>query len=220
MKLENYSNDKDEQIINRVNNIKNLYKSYMNQDINKENIPANLKNSEDDLIAIVMCNLKKSLNIILRDSQLYSLIILLGKNIDKGRIIQVFSGEGKTIITHCLAAVLVFQGHKVDIICGDPHIAKRDSKEAKKILEHLKISVAHNIKVENDCYKKDILYGSIDKFQGGIMRDGYQLNGERQNREFDIVLLDEIECMFLDKKSNKKEKKISDGLDSVQKYAH
>ena len=198
MKLENYSNDKDEQIINRVNNIKNLYKSYMNQDINKENIPANLKNSEDDLIAIVMCNLKKSLNIILRDSQLYSLIILLGKNIDKGRIIQVFSGEGKTIITHCLAAVLVFQGHKVDIICGDPHIAKRDSKEAKKILEHLKISVAHNIKVENDCYKKDILYGSIDKFQGGIMRDGYQLNGERQNREFDIVILDEIECMFLD----------------------
>ena len=198
MKLENYINDKDDEIIRRINKIKNLYESYNSKDITKENISDNLKNSEDDLIAIVMCNLKKSSNIILRDSQLYSLIILLGKNKDKGRIIQVFSGEGKTLITHCLAAVLVLQGHKVDVICAEPTIAKRDSKEAGRILENLKISVAHNIKVENDCYKKDILYGSIDKFQGGIMRDGYQLNGERQDREFDIVLLDEIDCMFLD----------------------
>ena len=30
------------------------------------------------------------------------------------------------------------------------------------------------------------------------MRDGHQLNGERQNRGFDILLLDEIEDMFLD----------------------
>ena len=198
MKLENYDNSKDQEIIKRINKIKNLYKDYMNKEITKENITDNLKSSEDDLIAIVMSNLKKVANITLRDSQLYSLIILLGKDNDKGRIIQVFSGEGKTLIIQCLAAVLVFQGHKVDVICAERSIAKKDSKAAMKNLENLKITVAHNLKVENDCYQKDILYGTIVEFQGGIMRDGHQLNGERQNRGFDIVLLDEIECMFID----------------------
>ena len=198
MKLDNYDNSKDREIIKRINNIKSLCGDYMNKGITKENLTENLKSSEDDLIAIVMSNLKKVANITLRDSQLYSLIILLGKNNDKGRIIQVFSGEGKTLIIQCLAAVLALQGHKVDIICAEKSIVKKDSKAAMKNLENLKITVAHNLKIENDCYKKDILYGTIVEFQGGIMRDGHQLNGERQNRGFDIVLLDEIECMFID----------------------
>ena len=198
MKLENYNNSKDQEIIGRINKIKKLCNEYSNKEVTKENISENLKESDDDLIAIVMNNLKKVSNITLRDAQIYSLIILLGKDKDKGRIIQIFAGEGKTLIIHCLAAILVLKGHKVDVLCVDKSIAKKDSKAAAKILESLKITVAHNIKVENDCYKKDILYGTIDVFQGGIMRDGYQLNGERQNREFDIVLLDEIECMFLD----------------------
>ena len=198
MKLENYDNTKDDEIIKRINIIKKLCDEYMNKEITKENISEDIKGSEDILIAIVMSNLKKVCNIILRDSQLYSLIILLDKKEDKGRIIQVFSREGKTLIVHCLAAIFVLKGHQVDVICAETSIAKKDAKNAEKILESLKITVGHNIKVENDCYKKDILYGTIDKFQGGIMRDGHQLNGERQNRQFDIVLVDEIECMFLD----------------------
>ena len=197
-KVRNYSNNDDKEIIKRVNNIKSLYTTYLSKNITKENITENIKNKEDDLIAIAMSTLKSTKNIILKDSQIYSLVILLNKKKDKGKIIQVFSGEGKTIITFCLAMVLVLKGHKVDIICYSPGLAKRDSKEAEKILEKLNITVGNNIKVENDCYKKDVLYGSISKFQGGIMRDKHQLNGERQDREFDIVIVDEIDCMLLD----------------------
>ena len=195
--LSNYTNN-DKEIIQRVNNIKNLYKLYINKDITKESISDNLKQKEDDLIAIAISTLKSANGIILRDSQIFSLIVLLNKKKEKGKIIQVFSGEGKTIITFCLAIVLVLKGHKVDIICYDEEYAKRDSKEAERILEKLNISVGNNIKTENDCYKKDVLYGNITKFQGGIMRDGYYLNGERQDRKFDIVIVDEIDCMLLD----------------------
>ena len=198
MKLDNYNNSKDREIINRINKIKNLYKDYLNKEITKENIPENLKSSEDDLISIVMSNLEKVANITFRDSQIYSLIILLGKNKLKGRVIQVFSGEGKTLIIQCLAAILVLQGHKVDILVQEQSNAKKDSKEASKILEKLKITVTNNIKIEKDCYEHDIVYGTLVEFQGSIMRDGHQLNGERQNRGFDILLLDEIEDMFLD----------------------
>ena len=133
MKLENYNNSKDQEIIQRINKIKNLYGTYMNKDITKENITEDLKASEDDLLAIIMSNLKKTANIILRDAQLYSLIILLGKDKNKGRIIQVFSGEGKTLIIQCLAAVLAFQGHKVDVLCAEKSIAKKDAKAARLV---------------------------------------------------------------------------------------
>ena len=196
--LINYSNNNDREIIQRVNKIKSLYKDYLDKDIRKENISENLKSREDDLIAIAMSTLKSTKGIILRDSQIFSLVILLNKKKEKGKIIQVFSGEGKTIITFCLAIIFVLKGHQVDIICYSPEYAIRDSKEAENILKKLDISVGNNIKVENDCYKKDVLYGSISKFQGGIMRDGYQLNGERQDRKFDIVIVDEIDSMLLD----------------------
>ena len=55
-------------------------------------------------------------NIKLKDSQIYSLLVLLTKNKDKGKIIQIFSGEGKTIITFCMAIILVLKGHKFVII--------------------------------------------------------------------------------------------------------
>ena len=145
MNLENYDNNNDREIINRINKIKNLYKDYLNKEITKENIPENLKSSEDDLISIVMSNLEKVANITFRDSQIYSLIKLLGKNKLKGRVIQVFSGEGKTLIIQCLAAILVLQGHKVDILVQEKSFAKNDAKAASKILEKLKITVTDNI---------------------------------------------------------------------------
>ena len=197
--LKNNSTLSDQEIIQRVNNIKTLYKTYLNKEITKENITEDLKSKEDNLIAIAMSTLKSSNQMILRDSQIYALLLLLSKKKDKGKIIQVFSGEGKTIITFCLAIVLVLKGHKVDIICYSSEYAKRDSKKAKQILDKLKITVGNNTsKIINDCYKKDILYGSIENFQGGIMRDGYHLNGERQDRKFDIVIVDEIDSMLLD----------------------
>ena len=75
-----------------------------------------------------MSTLKSSNQMILRDSQIYALLLLLSKKKDKGKIIQVFSGEGKTIITFCLAIVLVLKGHKVDIICYSSEYAKRFKK--------------------------------------------------------------------------------------------
>ena len=145
-----------------------------------------------------MSYLKLAKNIILRDCQIYALILLLNKKKDKGRIIKLISGEGKTIITFCLSIIFALKGHNIDIICYNPEIAEKDSKEAEKILEKLKISVGNIISGKLECYKKDVLYGNVSKFLGGIMNDEYLLKGIRQDRKFDILIVDEIDTMFLD----------------------
>ena len=60
--LKNNSTLSDQEIIQRVNNIKTLYKTYLNKEITKENITEDLKSKEDNLIAIAMSTLKSSKN--------------------------------------------------------------------------------------------------------------------------------------------------------------
>ena len=69
----------DLEIIKRVNHIKHLSQNYIGQKITKENIPAELKSKDDDLIAIINNAIKEVKGYSLRDSQINSLIILLKK---------------------------------------------------------------------------------------------------------------------------------------------
>ena len=92
--LENYNNN-DKEILERVNNIKKLYLLYINKDITKESISENLRQKEDDLIAIAMSILKTEKQIILRDSQIFSIIILLSKKKKKGKLFKFFQVKEK-----------------------------------------------------------------------------------------------------------------------------
>ncbi len=73
------SETEDIEIIKRINNIKQLSQIYLGQKITKENISPDLKSKDDDLIAIINNVIKEVKGYSLRDSQIYSLIILLDK---------------------------------------------------------------------------------------------------------------------------------------------
>lgn len=116
------------------------------------------------------------------------------------------TGEGKTIIIVCLAIILVLKGHKVDIVTSNPILAKRDSEESKPLFQKFEITVANNIKQDNflfmrkklECYSCDVVYGKTYEYQGDILYDEYKLRKIRNNRMFDVVIVDEIDCMLVD----------------------
>ena len=199
----------DLEIIKRVNNIKTLSQNYVSQIITKENITPELKSKEDDLIAIINNVIKEVKGYSLRDSQIYSLIILLNKKNNRGKIAQILTGEGKTIIINCLAIILVLKGHKVDIVTSNPILANRDAKESEELYKKFGITVGSNVdkkrlinyykeSYEKECYSKDIVYGTTFEYQGDILRDEYNLKNVRNKRPFDIVIVDEIDSMLID----------------------
>jgi preprotein translocase subunit SecA len=60
---------------------------------------------------------------------------------------------------------------------------------------------SHNKKTLSEkkkAYKVDILYGAIDDFQADVLRDEYSKMGTRSNRPFDVVIVDEVDSMFID----------------------
>ena len=173
------SEQEDLEIIKRVNNIKQLSQNYFGQTITKDNISPELKSKDDDLIAIINNVVKEVKGYSLRDSQIYSLIILLKKKKNKGKIAQILTGEGKTIIINCLTIIMVLKGHKVDIITSNPILSKRDAEESEEIYKKFGITVGCNIEGESlfnlykssekECYSKDVVYGTTFEFQGDIL---------------------------------------------------
>lgn len=145
----------------------------------------------------------------LRDTQIISVLVLLKrKNIKIGRIAQILTGEGKTAIVITLAAVKSLLGHKVDIVTSSEILAKRDAedKKNKELYNALGLTIDHCIKDENGtpnhgpkaCYKADIVYGDAHNFQADILNDKYMKENTRNGRDYDCIIVDEIDSMFID----------------------
>ena len=102
--------------------------------------------------------------------------------------------------------ILVLKGHIIDIVTSNPFLAIRDEEESKELFNKFDISVANNInsnniinlKSQKDIYSCDVIFGTTLEYQGDILRDEYKLIKIRNNRKFDVVIVDEIDCMLVD----------------------
>ena len=233
---EMYINSKTEDylISQRVKEIKELSTYYINTNIRitKESINEPdiiyLKNNDDKLIAYINKSIKNIKNFELNDSQIYALLVLLDKKQNKGKIVQISVEEEKTILINCLAIIMVLKGYKVDIISKDEVLAKRYEEESK---DYFGISVGNNLKEKRDenkrefyyffeednCYDKDIIYGTTFEYIRDILKDEYHLTGIRKNRNFDIVIVDEIDSMLIDQYVYKTS--LSDNKPFIEKYS-
>ena len=71
-------------------------------------------------------------------------VLLMIKTGDNGLLMQVATGEGKSLIVSMLAVIKCLQGHTVDIVTSSPILAKRDAIEMKPFYEMFDITVADN----------------------------------------------------------------------------
>ncbi len=62
-----------------------------------------------------------------RDIQLLSVLSLYKAEPKKGRLAQIFTGEGKSMTTAMLASIKALQGHKIDIVTSSDVLATRDA---------------------------------------------------------------------------------------------
>lgn len=139
-----------------------------------------------------------------RAAQMLSLIMINIES-DKGKLMQISTGEGKSTTTAMAATVQVLKGKKVDVVTSSSVLASRDASEWKSFYNIFNISNAHNItdnyiRGAKDCYSKDIVYGDTLHFQSDILRDEYKLLGTRGGRNFkdSVVLIDEVDSMLID----------------------
>ncbi|BFD45681.1 MAG: hypothetical protein DMENIID0002_03270 [Rickettsia endosymbiont of Sergentomyia squamirostris] len=142
----------------------------------------------------------------LRDTQILSVLAFLQTQKDQGRLCQISTGEGKTTIVSLLAVIKALQQEKVDVITSNPVLAAEGAKDKKDFYGLFGLTVSTNNIDPNDkgafgpkdCYKTDVLYGCISNFQFDYLRDSFEGLKTRAGREFNSVILDEVDSMLID----------------------
>ncbi|XP_065684081.1 uncharacterized protein LOC105845055 isoform X2 [Hydra vulgaris] len=161
----------------------------------------------------------------LRKAQVLSILSLLvtqthkkGKNIF-GRLAQISTGEGKSLIISALAVIKALRGGTIDIISSSPLLAKRDAMHFQSFYEMFDIDCADNSGDDyfgvgpKPCYSKKIVYGDTSNFQYDLLAETFSSNlfylagncneiGVRYGRKFECAIVDEVDNMFIDQESN------------------
>ncbi|CAF0988962.1 unnamed protein product, partial [Didymodactylos carnosus] len=140
-----------------------------------------------------------------RDIQILSVILLLRHKTHGGRITNIKTGEGKSIIVCMLAVYLALGRKKVDIITTSEVLAIRDTEEFKDFYEMFNLTCTHNCgdNLEDKTnYLLDIVYGTVNHFAGDLLRTEFYLENVRQNRPYEAAIVDEVDSMFIDQSNH------------------
>ncbi|CAC5367806.1 unnamed protein product [Mytilus coruscus] len=141
-----------------------------------------------------------------RNTQIISFCLLV-KAQQKGILLEINTGEGKTCIVAMFSAFLALSQITVDIVSSSPILAHRDYTEWKAFFKSLNVSVSCNLipkKTEErlECYSKNVVYGTVGSFASDLLRQTFLMENVRGERICEAVIVDEVDCMLLDQGVN------------------
>ena len=122
----------------------------------------------------------------------------------QGRITEMKTGEGKTLVATLPSYLNALTGNGVHIITVNDYLAKRDRDEMGKIHEFLGISVGvivHDLDQtqRQEAYNSDITYGTNNEFGFDYLRDNMVVyKEERVQRKLNFVIVDEVDSILID----------------------
>ncbi len=133
------------------------------------------------------------------DVQLIGGIIL-----HQGRIAEMKTGEGKTLVATLPAYLNALTGKGVHIITVNDYLAKRDSEWMGKVYNFLGLTVGLVINgmkpnEKQDAYNCDITYGTNNEFGFDYLRDNMVVyENQLVQRELNYAIVDEIDSILID----------------------
>jgi preprotein translocase subunit SecA len=85
---------------------------------------------QKELFAVVMRGIQLVEGYLPRYTQIITVLLMLYSE-KRGLLMQVSTGEGKSLIIGMLTIIKCLQGHTIDIVTSSPVLAKRDAHEMK-----------------------------------------------------------------------------------------
>ena len=134
----------------------------------------------------------------------YPVQIIGGIVLHQGRISEMKTGEGKTLVATLPAYLNALTGKGVHIVTVNDYLAKRDSEWMGKIYRFLGLSVGliiHGINNDErrEAYNCDITYGTNNEFGFDYLRDNMVIYKEQKvQREFNFAIVDEVDSILID----------------------
>ena len=130
--------------------------------------------------------------------------ILGGIVLHQGRIAEMKTGEGKTLVATLPAYLNALTGNGVHIVTVNDYLARRDSEWMGKLYKYMGLKVGlivHDLEnsLRKDAYNADITYGTNNELGFDYLRDNmvvYKENKVQRGHAFAIV--DEVDSILID----------------------
>lgn len=122
----------------------------------------------------------------------------------QGRIAEMKTGEGKTLVATLPAYLNALEGKGVHIVTVNDYLAKRDAEWMGPIYNFLGLSVGvivHGLSHEErkKAYNCDITYGTNNEFGFDYLRDNMAIYKEELvQRELNYAIIDEVDSILID----------------------
>ncbi|WP_444886941.1 preprotein translocase subunit SecA [Microbulbifer sp. JMSA008] len=127
-----------------------------------------------------------------------------GMTLHEGRIAEMRTGEGKTLVATLPAYLNALEGKGVHIVTVNDYLASRDANWMRPVYEFLGLTVGVIISQQHPddkkaAYQADITYGTNNEFGFDYLRDNMVLRKEdRTQRPQNFAIVDEVDSILID----------------------
>ncbi len=144
-------------------------------------------------------------NMITWDMVHYDVQLIGGVVLHQGKIAEMATGEGKTLVATLPAYLNGLSGLGVHIVTVNNYLAKRDSEWMSGIFNFLGLTVSciDNYQPHSEeryaAYRKDIIYGTNNEFGFDYLRDNMARSpGDQVQHKLHFAMIDEVDSVLVD----------------------
>ncbi|SFV64906.1 Protein export cytoplasm protein SecA ATPase RNA helicase (TC 3.A.5.1.1) [hydrothermal vent metagenome] len=128
-----------------------------------------------------------------------------GITLHEGRIAEMKTGEGKTLVATLAITLNAMLGKGVHLVTVNDYLASRDASEMSPLYNFLGFSVGtiledeHNPEQKIAAYNSDITYGTNNEFGFDYLRDNMSYSKDQMaQRSHPFVIVDEVDSILID----------------------
>jgi len=130
--------------------------------------------------------------------------IIGGICLHQGRIAEMRTGEGKTLVSTLPAYLNALSGKSVHVVTVNDYLAKRDAEWMGKVHKFMGLTVGVVVPgmeddAKREAYKCDIVYGTNNEFGFDYLRDNLKTDLNRMvQRDLTFAIVDEVDSILID----------------------
>ncbi len=128
-----------------------------------------------------------------------------GMTLHEGRIAEMKTGEGKTLVATLPVVLNAITGKGVHVVTVNDYLASRDARDLEPLYNFLGLSVGTILEKSHDPaqkiagYEADITYGTNNEFGFDYLRDNMSFSKEQMaQRGHHFVIVDEVDSILID----------------------
>ena len=195
--------------VKKINALESKYEKYSDQELQKafnelkEQVRSGEKSMDEvleDSFAITREASKRVLGMRHYDVQLIGGMVL-----HEGKIAEMKTGEGKTLVATLAVALNAMTGEGVHVVTVNDYLARRDATEMGKLYEFLGYSTGCITSDMQDDFERkkqyqcDITYGTNNEFGFDYLRDNMKYSLEEMvQRGHNYAIVDEVDSILID----------------------